>query len=539
MLANPPAPPVVSLYSRRSDELSKTAPAGRIGGAGEPTRGATASATERASPMPVASPGGFMGSTAPAGSLPKLPAYYEYLAPSRWKDGKLSKDQVKATADRLFNDSLQRNARKHERANRPLPRSRFCGKTSTKDERDARFDYLAEEAEAWVAKKGEGCEPPPLPTTGKVMFCVDPVSGILVPDGMEPAPAFGPKKYTAVCIKQYATPKATRLAKKIERFDEYMPDLTDEERKILGLPEYGVESECPDEAAIVEMAAAEEKREADKANKKKALLRKQQKFFREKNAEFKAGREKSTAELDDAMRAKLAKLVEDAKVLEHAQKAKREVSVAKFKEEQAALTKKMKAAKIETDRRIEEARKQREAELKKGDQVRAELGAERIKEKKADLKKMREKAAARKAEFEAMMNAADGAGSALAQEINAFRKLAAEEKKKADAKNTAERKKKRLEIIAMNKKYEAKMAETFKRQDEEMKKRVAEFKAHAEADAKVQAAHAEKTMKSLQKALSGEHVKAFKEDILSKRRGEGVDVGEEDGGAAGDDNVEA
>ena len=539
MLANPPAPPVVSLYSRRSDELSKTAPAGRIGGAGEPTRGATASATERASPMPVASPGGFMGATAPAGSLPKLPAYYEYLAPSRWKDGKLSKDQVKATADRLFNDSLQRNARKHERANRPLPRSRFCGKTSTKDERDARFDYLAEDAEAWVAKKGEGCEPPPLPTTGKVMFCVDPVSGILVPDGMEPAPAFGPKKYTAVCIKQYATPKATRLAKKIERFDEYMPDLTDEERKILGLPEYGVESECPDEAAIAEMAAAEEKREADKANKKKALLRKQQKFFREKNAEFKAGREKSTAELDDAMRAKLAKLVEDAKVLEHAQKAKREVSVAKFKEEQAALTKKMKAAKIETDRRIEEARKQREAELKKGDQVRAELGAERIKEKKADLKKMREKAAARKAEFEAMMNAADGAGSALAQEINAFRKLAAEEKKKADAKNTAERKKKRLEIIAMNKKYEAKMAETFKRQDEEMKKRVAEFKAHAEADAKVQAAHAEKTMKSLQKALSGEHVKAFKEDILSKRRGEGVDVGEEDGGAAGDDNVEA
>ena len=538
MLANPPAPPVVSLYSRRSDELSKTAPAGRIGGAGEPTHGA--SATERASPMPVASPGGFMGATAPAGSLPKLPAYYEYLAPSRWKDGKLSKDQVKATADRLFNDSLQRNARKHERANRPLPRSRFCGKTSTKDERDARFDYLAEEAEAWVAKKGEGCEPPPLPTTGKVMFCVDPVSGILVPDGMEPAPAFGPKKYTAVCIKQYATPKATRLAKKIERFDEYMPDLTDEERKILGLPEYGVEPECPDDAAIMEMAAAEEKREADKANKKKALLRKQQKFFREKNAEFKAGREKSTAELDDAMRAKLAKLVEDAKVLEHAQKAKREVSVAKFKEEQAALTKKMKAAKIETDRRIEEARKQREAELKKGDQVRAELGAERIKEKKADLKKMREKAAARKAEFEAMMNAADGAGSALAQEINAFRKLAAEEKKKADAKNTAERKKKRLEIIAMNKKYESKMAETFKRQDEEMKKRVAEFKAHAEADAKVQAAHAEKTMKSLQKALSGEHVKAFKEDILSKRRGEGgVDVGEEEGGAAGDENVEA
>ena len=129
---------------------------------------------------------------------------------------------------------------------------------------------------------------------------------------------------------------------------------------------------------------------------------------------------------------------------------------------------------------------------------------------------------------------------ALAQEINAFRKLAAAEKKKADAKLTAERKKKRLEILAMNKKYEAKMAETFKRQDEEMKKRVAEFKAHAAADAKVQAAHAEKTMKSLQKALSGEHVKAFREDILSKRRGEGgVDVGEEEGGAAGDDNVEA
>ena len=149
MLANPPAPPVVSLHSRRSDELSKTAPAGRIGGAGEPTHGA--SATERASPMPVASPGGFMGSTAPAGSLPKLPAYYEYLAPSRWKDGKLSKDQVKATADRLFNDSLQRNARKHERANRPLPRSRFCGKTSTKDERDARFDDLAEDADRMVA----------------------------------------------------------------------------------------------------------------------------------------------------------------------------------------------------------------------------------------------------------------------------------------------------------------------------------------------------------------------------------------------------
>jgi hypothetical protein len=312
----------------------------------------------------------------------------------------------------LFNDSLQRNARKHERANRPLPRSRFCGKTSTKDERDARFDYLAEDAEAWVAKKGEGCEPPPLPTTGKVMFCVDPVSGILVPDGMEPAPAFGPKKYTGrvhQAVRDAQGDSAFEENRAIRRVHAGSHRRGTQDPR--AFQEYGVEPECPDDAAIMEMAAAEEKREADKVNKKRALLRKQQKFFREKNAEFKAGREKSTAELDDAMRAKLAKLVEDAKVLEHAQKAKREVSVAKFKEEQAALTKKMKAAKIETDRRIEEARKQREAELKKGDQVRAELGAERIKEKKADLKKMREKAAARKAEFEAMMNAADGAGS--------------------------------------------------------------------------------------------------------------------------------
>ena len=74
-----------------------------------------------------------------------------------------------------------------------------------------------------------------------------------VPDGLEPAPAFGPKKYTAVCIKQYASPRAQRLAKKIERFDEYMPDLTDEERKVLGLPEYGVEPEPPDEAAILSL----------------------------------------------------------------------------------------------------------------------------------------------------------------------------------------------------------------------------------------------------------------------------------------------
>lgn len=474
--------------------------------------------------MPVASPGGFMGATAPAGSVhdAKLPAYYEYLAPSRWKDGRLTKAQAKATADRLFNDSLERNARKHERANRPLPRSRFCGKSSAKEERDARFDFLAEDANAWVAKKGEGCEPPPLPTTGKVMFCVDPVSGILVPDGLEPAPAFGPKKYTAVCIKQYASPRAQRLAKKIERFDEYMPDLTDEERKILGLPEYGVEPEPPDDAAIAEMAAAEEKREADKANKKKALLAKQRKFFREKNAEFKASREKSMAQLDEAMRAKLAALVEDAKALERARQTKREMSVAKFKEEQAQLTRKMKAAKIETERRIEEARKRREDEMKKGDAVRAELEAERIAEKKADLKKMREKAAARKAEFEAMMNAADGAGSALAQEINHFRKLAAQRTKEADAKNAAERKKKRAEIVAMNKKYEAKMAETFKRQDEEMKKRLAEYKAHAEKDAKAQAAHAEQTMAALKKALSGEHLKAPR-----RRRGAETEAAED------------
>ena len=198
-----------------------------------------------------------------------------------------------------------------------------------------------------------------------------------------------------------------------------------------------------------------------------------------------------------------------------ARATKREMSVAKFKEEQAQLTRKMKAAKIETERRIEEARKRREDEMKKGDAVRAELEAERIAEKKADLKKMREKAAARKAEFEAMMNAADGAGSALAQEINHFRKLAAQRTKEADAKNAAERKKKRLEIVAMNKKYEAKMAETFKRQDEEMKKRLAEYKAHAEKDAKAQAAHAEQTMAALKKALSGEHLKAPR-----RRRGE-------------------
>jgi len=147
-----------------------------------------------------------------------------------------------------------------------------------------------------------------------------------------------------------------------------------------------------------------------------------------------------------------------------------------------------------------------------------------IAEKKADLKKMREKAAARKAEFEAMMNAADGAGSALAQEIHSFRKLAAQRTKEADAKNAAERKKKRAEIIAMNKKYEAKMAETFKRQDEEMKKRLAEYKAHAEKDAVAQAAHAERTMLALKKALSGEHLKAPR-----RRRGEAEAEAEGDG----------
>ena len=72
--------------------------------------------------MPVASPGGFMGATAPAGSVQnaKLPAYYEYLAPSRWKDGRLTKAQAKATADRLFKDSLERNARKHDPGDEPM-----------------------------------------------------------------------------------------------------------------------------------------------------------------------------------------------------------------------------------------------------------------------------------------------------------------------------------------------------------------------------------------------------------------------------------
>ena len=215
------------------------------------------------------------------------------------------------------------------------------------------------------------------------------------------------------------------------------------------------------------------------------------------------------------MRAKLAALVEDAKALEQARQTKREMSVAKFKEEQARCAEDAKAAKIETEAAHRGGSEAREDEMKKGDAVRAELEAERIAEKKADLKKMREKAAARKAGFEAMMNAADGAGPALAQEINHFRKLAAQRTKEADAKNAAERKKKRLEIVAMNKKYEAKMAETFKRQDEEMKKRLAEYNAHAEKDAKAQAAHAEQTMAALKKALSGEHLKAPR-----RRRGE-------------------
>ena len=124
------------------------------------------------------------------------------------------------------------------------------------------------------------------------------------------------------------------------------------------------------------------------------------------------------------MRAKLAALVEDAKALEQALVVtKREISVAKFKEEQAALTRKSRSrTKTTTERRIEEARKRREDEMKKGDAVRAELEAARIAEKKADLKKMREKAAARKAEFEAMMNAAphDERRIRAAQEINRF-----------------------------------------------------------------------------------------------------------------------
>ena len=124
------------------------------------------------------------------------------------------------------------------------------------------------------------------------------------------------------------------------------------------------------------------------------------------------------------------------------------------------MTRKMKSAKIETEahRGGSEAKRGRDEE---GRRRRAELG-ERIAEKKADLEDAGE-GEGEEGEGSAMMSK-DGALRAGAGD-SPFRKLAAQQPKRRMPR-TPPNAKKRREIIAMNKKYEAKMAETFKRQGE-------------------------------------------------------------------------
>ena len=222
-------------------------------------RPGTSQSTSR---RPVGSSDGANPWDVPPGSLP---AYYEHLAPSRWKDAKLDETQRAARASRLHEDATRRQARARARGHRDPPAHALVRAREVRGDVGRRASPPRRRRRARrVAKRAEFASPDP-PQTGIMRYTGshDEFEGRL-----EPAPRLPETTRVAGLVKQYYAERASRLRNRRSRFEHYAGlakrPLSDEERRVLGFDDV---PEVPDASdmrakAEAELAAAKELRRA-------------------------------------------------------------------------------------------------------------------------------------------------------------------------------------------------------------------------------------------------------------------------------------
>ena len=119
-----------------------------------------------------------------------LPSYYEYLAPSRWKDAKLDESARLASASRLHEDALRRQKLRREAETAKPPVTRWSGRRVPKETVDADAAHREpggrahQQAQVHVRRPGaapDGHDPVPGPPRG-LRGCLSPTKKLPVVD---------------------------------------------------------------------------------------------------------------------------------------------------------------------------------------------------------------------------------------------------------------------------------------------------------------------------------------------------------------------
>ena len=459
-------------------------------------RPGTSQSTSR---RPVGSSDGANPWDVPPGSLP---AYYEHLAPSRWKDAKLDETQRAAQASRLHEDATRRQARARAADTATLPRTRWSGRKKSAATLDAAHRRLADDAAAHVAKRAEFASPDP-PQTGFMRYTGshDEFEGRL-----EPAPRLPETTRVAGLLKQYYAERASRLRNRRSRFEHYAGlarrPLSDEERRLLGFDDV---PEVPDASdmrakAEAELAAARDLRRAARAKISDARRK-----TRDETERYRETRERSETARTEAMRTNLAEMERRAKAYDEEVRRRRVEADREERRRRRAASRVAARERREMFAKFDALAMERRKETAEGDARRRELEAEREAQKRKEMKELYLKQKAREARYAEMMSAENDAGSVLVMEVRRHTRRVDEERRERIAEKEEAKRAERRARMESERAYAERVREMEARQTEKIRARLAELherRVAADADAERNAAARMKKSRAERRAAS-------------------------------------
>ena len=535
----------------RETPTRKAAASGSVTGA-EPKTLATKRGTLASSKAPARS-----ASARPAGAPPRrsrhpwndpppgapsdVRPFYEHLAPSRWRDARLSEARRDAQSARLFADAVRRREARRAAADAPVPRTRWSGRLPASRLEEG-FERIAGDAAAFVERRA-AIALPDRPTTGTVRYfgSHDEFRGEL-----EPAPAVPEAERVANLVKQFYGETAKRAVHRAERYEHYLSALrpiSARERELLKLDETPV---VPMPSEFAEIAERELEAARALAANAKAKIREERVASAAAARSYKAARAESEEAKTRAMRARLRSAREERAAAERVAAEARAAKVVAEKEKAEALESAAAAQKAEMHEKFAKLAAARRAEVAEGDAKRAALEAERAVLKRKEMKALWEKQKAREAKYAEMMSADNDAGSALVMEGRAHRRSvdearAADRERRAAAKKE-ERKANREKVRA----YEdtvAEMEARLKEKQAEAKKELRKRAAALEAEAKKRRQASEEARRAERRARGELTPPKRKKKRRPKSRGSDTGVGsppesgEKGGSRVGDENA--
>ena len=405
-----------------------------------------------------------------------LPSYYEYLAPSRWKDAKLDESARLASASRLHEDALRRQKLRREAETAKPPVTRWSGRRVPKETVDAAYDRFASQADEHTVKRRSMYEDQERPQTGTIRYQGhhEGFVGVLSPTKKLPV-----VDRDAGLLKQYYARGATTAAHKAERLEKFLllqADVTDKERRLLGLDDV---PPVPDASELSRMAA--ENVEARRALKParaanvaeaKAKARENAKAYEEARAEKEAANARAMAERLAAQR--LERLTFDAerqkRLRLNARKARREA-----RREEKKNLKQLEALRS----KFEKAALERREETKALDAARAEEEKARVAYARNKRKQEYLAAKKRQEKFAAMMDPANDAGSVLVMETRRHTRECDARRRDAREEAARKRREQRDAFRAATAKQRAFVEEVERKETERIQKTLAEYKDRA------------------------------------------------------------